>query len=48
MEILEDFLVAPVNAPERVATALVSQTLYQKVRDDFAVYYFKEAAAAQF
>ena len=38
--------VAPVDAPEQVATALVSQTLYQKVRDDFAVYYFKEAAEA--
>lgn len=37
---------APVDAPEQVTTALVSQTLYQKVRDDFAVYYFKEAAEA--
>ena len=38
--------VAPVDAPEQVATALVSQTLYQKVRDDFAVCYFKAAAEA--
>ncbi len=37
---------APVDAPEQIATAYVSQTLYQKVRDDFAIYYFKEAAEA--
>ncbi len=36
--------VAPTDTPERVATALVSQTDYQEVRDDYAVYYFKEDA----
>lgn len=35
---------APADAPERVATALVSQTDYQEVRDDYAVYFFKEDA----
>lgn len=35
---------APVDAPERVTSALVSQTMYQNVRDDYAVYFFKEEA----
>lgn len=38
--------VAPTDTPERVATALVSQTDYLEVRDDYAVYYFKEDAEA--
>ncbi len=38
--------VAPVGAPERVTTALVSQTMYQDVRDSYAVYFFKEEAEA--
>lgn len=38
--------VAPVDAPEQVTTALVSQTKYQKVRDSYAVYFFKEEAEA--
>ena len=38
--------VVPVDAPEQTADALVSQTLYQDVRDDYAVYYFKEEAEA--
>ena len=38
--------VVPTDTPERVATALVSQTDYQEVRDDYAVYYFKEDAEA--
>ena len=38
--------VAPVDAPEQVTTALVSQTMYQDVRDSYAVYFFKEAAEA--
>ena len=38
---------APVDAPERVTTALVSQTKYQKVRDNYALYFFKEDAEAQ-
>lgn len=38
--------VAPVNAPEQVTTALVSQTLYQNVRDGYAVYFFQEEAEA--
>lgn len=38
--------VAPVDAPEQVTMALVSQTLYQDVRDDYAVYFFKEEAEA--
>ncbi|MCI8554582.1 MAG: hypothetical protein HFJ80_06525 [Clostridiales bacterium] len=37
---------APVKNPEQVATALISQTDYQEVRDDYAVYYFKEEAEA--
>lgn len=37
---------APVDAPEQVASALVSQTMYQNVRDDYAVYFFKEEAEA--
>lgn len=36
--------VAPINAPEQVTTALVSQTMYQDVRDGYAVYFFKEEA----
>ena len=36
--------VAPIDAPEQVTTALVSQTMYQDVRDGFAVYFFKEEA----
>ena len=39
--------VAPINAPEQVTTALVSQTMYQDVRDGYAVYFFKEEAEAQ-
>ena len=39
--------VAPINAPEQVTTALVSQTMYQDVRDGYAVYFFKEEAKAQ-
>ena len=31
---------APVSAPEQVTTALVSQTMYQDVRDGYAVYVF--------
>lgn len=38
--------VAPINAPEQVTTALVSQTMYQNVRDGYAVYFFKEEAEA--
>ncbi len=38
--------VAPIDAPEQVTTALVSQTMYQDVRDGFAVYFFKEEAEA--
>lgn len=38
--------VAPVDAPEQVTTALVSQTQYQDVRDSYAVYFFKEEAEA--
>ena len=37
---------APVDAPEQVTSALVSQTVYQSVRDDYAVYFFKEEAEA--
>ena len=33
-------------APEQVTSALVSQTMYQNVRDDYAVYFFKEEAEA--
>ena len=32
---------------EQVTTALVSQTMYQDVRDGYAVYFFKEEAEAQ-
>ena len=39
--------VAPIDAPERVTKAFVSQTMYQDVRDDYAVYFFKEEAEAQ-
>ena len=38
--------VAPIDAPEQVTTALVSQTMYQDVRDSYAVYFFKEEAEA--
>ena len=38
--------VAPADTPEQVATAFVSQTMYQNVRDDYAVYFFKEKAEA--
>ncbi len=38
--------VAPVDAPEQVTTALVSQTMYRDVRDSYAVYFFKEEAEA--
>lgn len=37
---------APVDDPERVTTALVSQTKYRKVRDDYARYFFREEAEA--
>ncbi len=37
---------APVDAPEQITSALVSQTVYQNVRDDYAVYFFKEEAEA--
>ena len=37
---------APVDAPEQVISAMVSQTMYQNVRDDYAVYFFKEEAEA--
>ncbi len=32
--------------PEKVTTALVSQSQYQDVRDSYAVYFFKGAAEA--
>jgi len=38
--------VAPVDAPEQVTTALVSQSMYRDVRDSYAVYFFKEEAEA--
>lgn len=38
--------VSPVDAPEQIATAVVSQTGYQDVRDDYAIYYFEEDAVA--
>ena len=38
--------VAPIDAPEQVTTALVSQTMYQDVRDSYAVYFFKDKAEA--
>lgn len=38
--------VAPIDAPEQVTTALVSQTMYQDVRDSYAVYFFQEEAEA--
>lgn len=37
---------APVDAPEQITSALVSQTMYQNVRDDCAVCFFKEEAEA--
>ena len=39
--------VAPIDALEQVTTALVSQTMYQDVRDSYAVYFFKDEAKAQ-
>ena len=38
----------PCGAPtlSEVTSALVSQTMYQNVRDDYAVYFFKEEAEA--
>lgn len=38
--------VSPVEAPEQIATAVVSQTDCQDVRDDYAIYYFEEDAVA--
>ncbi len=38
--------VSPVDAPEQIATAAVSQTDCQDVRDDYAIYYFEEDAVA--
>ena len=35
---------APVDCPEQVTKALVSQTTYQNVHDDYGLYYFKEEA----
>ena len=37
---------APADAPEQVTKALVSQSMYKDVRDDYAVYFFKEEAEA--
>ena len=37
---------APADQPEKVFDALVSQTKYRKVRDDYAVYFYKEEAEA--
>lgn len=37
---------APIDTPEQIITALVSQTDFQDVRDDYAIYYFKEEAEA--
>ena len=38
---------APAGAPEQITSALVSQSMYRNVRDDYAVYFFKEAAEAE-
>ncbi|MCI8538854.1 MAG: hypothetical protein HFF18_09385 [Oscillospiraceae bacterium] len=38
--------VAPVGTLEQTTMALVSQTMYQDVRDGYAVYYFQEEAEA--
>lgn len=38
--------IAPIDAPEQVTKALVSQTMYQDVWDSYAVYFFKEEAEA--
>jgi len=38
--------VAPVDAPEQAATAFVSQSMDQGVRDNYAVYFFKDEAEA--
>lgn len=38
--------VAPIDAPEQVTNALVSQTKFKNVRDNYAIYYFKEDAEA--
>ena len=37
---------APADQPEKVFDALVSQTKYRKVRDDYAVWFYKEEAEA--
>lgn len=37
---------APAEEPDKVFTALVSQTRYRKVRDDHAVWFYKEEAEA--
>ncbi len=34
--------VAPLENPEQVAKAIVSQTIYQEVHDNYAIYYFKD------
>ncbi|MDE7244650.1 MAG: hypothetical protein K2O18_11855 [Oscillospiraceae bacterium] len=38
---------APAGAPDQIISALVSQSMYRNVRDDYAVYFFKEEAEAQ-
>lgn len=38
--------VAPISNPDYVARAIVSQTLYQNVQDNYAVYFFKNEAEA--
>lgn len=35
---------APIDHPERLTKAIVSQTVYQDVQDNYAIYYFKEEA----
>ena len=37
---------APADAPEQVAKALVSQSMYREVRDTYAVYFFQDEAEA--
>lgn len=37
---------APAERPDQVFTALVSQTMYQKVRDSYPVYFYQEEAVA--
>lgn len=34
--------IAPLENPEQVAEAIVSQTVYQEVHDNYAIYYFKD------